>query len=51
MSSNDHKDPLADDLCDKCMCSDVQISHTDENGDTVCYECAEWESEDACGEE
>ena len=44
-------DPLADDVCDKCMRSGVQISHTDENGNTVCYECSEGESEDANGQE
>ena len=30
-----------DDLCDNCMSSAVVVSHTDENGDTVCVECAE----------
>lgn len=30
-----------DDVCDKCMRSGVQVSQTDENGDTVCAECAE----------
>jgi hypothetical protein len=31
--------PEGDDLCDKCMKSDVQVSRTDEAGNTICAEC------------
>jgi hypothetical protein len=40
-----HEDePAGDDLCDRCMRSGVEVSHT-EDGDTVCTECA---ADDGC---
>lgn len=35
------------DLCDKCMRSGVQISHT-EDGKTVCVDCADPETKPEC---
>lgn len=35
--------PFADagnDLCDRCMRAGVKVSHTDDEGNTVCVECA-----------
>ena len=29
------------DLCDTCMRSNVEVYQTDENGNTVCVDCAE----------
>ncbi len=37
-------DEGGDDLCDKCHRSGVQISHTDEEGNTLCYDCLTDES-------
>lgn len=36
----DDESNVGDDLCDQGMRSGVVVDHTDENGDTVCVECA-----------
>ena len=43
---DDEDDSDGDDLCDSCMRSGVEISHTDDDGNTVCVECAAEENEE-----
>lgn len=53
---NDDDDDSKDgDLCDTCMRSGVEISHVDDEGNTVCVECAaetneEWKAHPAPAE-
>ena len=43
---DDDDEDDGDDLCDSCMRSGVEISHTDDDGNTVCVECAAEENEE-----
>lgn len=34
-------DNVGDDLCDRCMRSNIVVDHTTEERETVCLDCAE----------
>ena len=45
-NDDEDDDGDGDDLCDSCMRSGVEISHTDDDGNTVCVECAAEKNEE-----